>query len=81
MRASCLGCELPGVIELEARNALSCRRDCRFGEFSQLAAIDKGLQDILLHVEIVVVDRRQGVAQDGEIFHRFVDAVVFDVVA
>ncbi len=26
--------ELPRMIELEAWNALSCRRDCRFREFS-----------------------------------------------
>jgi hypothetical protein len=42
--------KLPRVIELEARD------DCRFRNFSQLAAINKGLQDVLLHVEIVVVD-------------------------
>ena len=50
--------ELPRVIELEARNALSRRRNCRFRELSQLAAIDKGFQDILLDVEVVIVDRR-----------------------
>ena len=50
--------ELPRVIELEARNALSRRCDCRFRELSQLAAIDKGFQDILLDVEVVIVDRR-----------------------
>jgi hypothetical protein len=54
--------ELPWMIELEAWNALSGRRDRRFGQFSQLAAINKGLQDILLHVEIVVVDRGQSLA-------------------
>ena len=46
-------CKLPRVIELEARNALSGRYDGRFRELSQLAAIDKGLQDILLDVEAV----------------------------
>jgi hypothetical protein len=50
--------ELPRVIELEAWDALSGRRDRRFRELSQLAAIDKGFQDILLDVEVVVVDRR-----------------------
>jgi hypothetical protein len=49
--------ELPRVIELEARNAFSRRGDRRFRKFSQLAAIDKGFKDILLHVEIVVDDR------------------------
>ena len=50
--------ELPRVIELEARNAFARRGERRFGKFSQLAAIDKGFKDILLHIEIVVVDRR-----------------------
>jgi hypothetical protein len=50
-------------------------------EVSQLPAIDEGLQGILLNVEIIIDDRRQGLAEKGEIFHRFVDAVVVDVVA
>jgi hypothetical protein len=50
--------ELPRVIELEARNALSRRGDRWFRELSQLAAIDKGFEDILLDVEVVIVDRR-----------------------
>jgi hypothetical protein len=50
--------ELPRVIELEARNALSRRRDRWFRELSQLAAIDKGFEDILLDVEVVIVDRQ-----------------------
>jgi hypothetical protein len=32
-------------------------------------------------VEIVVVDGRQGLAEDGKVFDRFVDAVIVDVVA
>ena len=48
---------------------------------SQLAAIDEGLQNVLLHVEVVVVDRREGIAESREIFDRFVHAVVVDVVA
>ena len=50
-------------------------------QVSQLAAINKGLQDVLLHVEIVIVDGRQGLAEDRKVFHRFVDAVIVDVVA
>jgi hypothetical protein len=73
--------ELARVIELEARNTLSGRGDRRFRKFSQLTAIDKGLQDVLLHVEIVVVDGRHGLAEDRKVFHRFVDAVILDVVA
>ena len=68
------------LIELEARDALSGRGDCWFSKFSQLAAINKGLQDVLLHVEIVVVDGRHGLAEGGKVFQRFVDAVIVDVV-
>jgi hypothetical protein len=49
--------ELPGVIESQSRNAFSRRSNGRFGEAPQLAAIDESLKDILLHIEIVVVDR------------------------
>jgi hypothetical protein len=51
--------KLPRVIELEARD------DCWFRKFSQLAAINKGLQDVLLHVEIVVVDGRLALRRAG----------------
>ena len=73
--------ELPRVIELEARNALSGRRDGRLRELSQLAAIDEGLQNVLLDVEVVIVDRRQGFSENRQIFDGFVDAVIVDVVA
>jgi len=45
------------VIELETRNALSRRRDCRFRELSQMATIYKGFQDILLDIEVVIATR------------------------
>jgi len=73
--------QLPRVIELEAGDALSGSGDCWFCKLSQLAAIHKGLQDVLLDVEIVVVDSRHGLAESGKVFHRFVDAVIVDVVA
>jgi len=47
----------------------------------RLAAIDEGFQNVLLYVEVVVVDRRKGIAEKWQIFHRFVDAVVVDIVA
>ena len=68
-------------VELEARNALSGRRDGRFRELSQLAAIDKGFQNVLLDVEVIIVDRRQRFLEDRQIFDGLVDAVVVDVVA
>jgi hypothetical protein len=51
--------QLLGVVELEARNALAGRGEGRFGEPLKLAAVDKGLEDVLLDVEIAVVDRRE----------------------
>ena len=61
--------ELARVVELAAGNALSRWRDGRFGELSQLSAIDEGLKDVLLHAEMIVVDGREGVAENGEILH------------
>jgi hypothetical protein len=44
-------------------------RDCRLGEFSQLAAIDEGLEDVLLDIEIIIVDCRERIVEDGKILH------------
>ena len=78
---ACIRASRRGVVELQAGDALSRRRDRRFCEFSQLAAIDEGLHNVLLYVQVVVVDRRQRIAQRGEVLHRLVDAIVVDVVA
>ena len=64
--------ELSRVVELEAGDALSRRRDGRFRELSELATIDEGLQNVLLHVQVIVIDRREGIAENREIFDRFV---------
>ena len=66
------------MVELEAGDALSRRRDGRFRELSELATIDEGLQNVLLHVQVIVIDRREGIAENREIFDRFVHAVVVD---
>jgi hypothetical protein len=49
--------QLPGIVELEAGNTFAGRGMRRFGEILELPAIDEGLEDILLDVEVVVVDR------------------------
>ena len=46
-----------------------------------MAAIDEGLQDVLLDVEVVVVDRREGITESWQILHGFLHAVIVDVVA
>ena len=37
--------------------------------FAQLAAIDEGLQNVLLYVQVVVIDRGEGIAENRQIFH------------
>ena len=46
-----------------------------------MAAVDEGLQNILLDVQVIVIDRRQGITESWEIFHRFAHAVIADIVA
>jgi hypothetical protein len=63
--------ELAWVVELQSGDALSGRGDGRLRELAQLAAIDEGLQDVLLHVEVIIGDCRERIAQNGKILHRF----------
>jgi hypothetical protein len=63
--------ELAWVIKLKAGNALSRRGHGRCRKFAQFTAIDEGLEDVLLDVEIIVVDGRHRVAQGRQIWHRF----------
>ena len=58
--------QLSRVIELEAWDPLSIGEDGRLGQFPQLAAVDKGLQDVLLDVVVVVDDLGHPVLGVGE---------------
>ncbi len=73
--------ELPGIIELETGNAFSRGGDCRLRQLPQLPAVDEGFDDVLLHVEIVVVDRREGAAQGRQVIDGLSDAVVGHIVS
>jgi hypothetical protein len=55
--------------------------DGRLREFSELTTVDEGLQDVLLHIEVIVDDGRKLSAECRKIFGRFVDSVIIDVVA
>ena len=55
--------ELPWIVELEARGALSRGGDRRLRQPLQLPTINEGFEDILLDVEVVVVDGRERRAQ------------------
>jgi hypothetical protein len=48
--------QLSRVIELEARYPLSTGKGGGLSQFPQLPAVDKGLQDVLLDVVVVVAD-------------------------
>jgi hypothetical protein len=68
------------VIELEAWDPLSTGKDRRLGQFPQLPAVDKGLQDVLLDVVVVVDDLRHPVSKPGKVLNVFVDAIVVHVI-
>ena len=58
-----------------------CRwADRGFGKLAQLSAVDEGLQDILLDVEVVVSDRGKPLAQLGQMLDGLFDAVVGHIV-
>jgi len=48
--------QLSRVIELEARDPLSAGKDSGLGQFPHLPTVDKGLQNILLDIVVVVDD-------------------------
>lgn len=67
--------ELPGVVELETWEALAGREHRGFRETPQLAAVHKGLEDVLLDVEIPIDDAGQLAVQGGQVFDRFANPV------
>jgi hypothetical protein len=50
--------ESPRMIELQPRDPFAAGQAGRFGEFSQLAAVGEGVEDVLLNGEITVGDGR-----------------------
>ena len=72
---------MSGIVELEARNAFAGRGDGGLGQPLELTAIDKRLEDILLDVQVIVIDRGELVAQGRKVLDSLVHAVVGQVVA
>jgi hypothetical protein len=54
--------------------------DGGLGQFPQLAPVDEGLQDVLLHVVVAVDDLGHSLAEVGQILYVFVDPVVIHVI-
>jgi hypothetical protein len=72
--------ELSWVIELEPRDAFAIREARGFRELPQLAAVDEGLEDVLLDGEIAVGDGRHRCAKLRHGLDRFRDAEIGDIV-
>ena len=68
------------MIEFQPWNALAIGEHGRFSQLTQLATIEEGLQDILLHVEVVVGDGGHFLAQSRQIFHRLFYTVIGDII-
>src|SRR5918994_448684 len=68
------------MIEPQARDAFAAWQEGRLAEFLQLAAIDEGLQNILLHVQVGVEDRGLLLSELRETVDRFGHRVVPDIV-
>lgn len=66
--------ELPRMIELQAGNAFAVGKEGGLTELAELAAIDEGLQDVLLDIEVVVDDGGKLLSERGEMVDTFVDA-------
>jgi hypothetical protein len=73
--------ELPGMVELEAGDAFAGWCNGGRGKPLQLAAVDKRLENVLLDIQVVVVDRGELVAQGREMLDGLVETIVVDVVA
>jgi len=72
--------QLAGVIELEAGNTLAAWQNSRFGKLSELPAINKRFQNVLLYVVIAVNNACHLLAKLRKIFNGLSNAVVSDIV-
>jgi hypothetical protein len=51
--------ELSRVVQLQTGDAFTSRQDRGVAECPQLSAVDKGFQDVLLDIQVVVDNRGQ----------------------
>jgi hypothetical protein len=72
--------QLPRMIELKARDALSVGQGGGLGQFLELAAIDESFQDVLLGIVVVVNDLGHALAQQRQILDVLFDPIVGDVI-
>lgn len=73
-------CELAGMVEFEARDPFAVGEEGGLAEPAQLAAVDKGFQDVLLDVEIIIHDGGEFVAQFREMGDGLFDSRIGHIV-
>ncbi len=64
------------MIESQSGDSLPRRGASGLAEMPELAPIDKGLQDVLLDVEIAVEDRGASISQRRQMLYGLVHAVI-----
>ena len=64
------------MIQFESGNPFAIGSQSWFTQLSELSSIQKGLQDILLHILMALGDTLQLFSQGNEIFYCLIDAVV-----
>src|SRR2546425_1536798 len=70
--------KLSPMIGLPAGDSLPIRQDCGLTESLELSAIDKGFQNVLLHIEVSINDASQLLAQPWQILNRLGNLVVLE---
>ncbi len=73
--------QLAGMVEFQAWEALAVGKPAGLGQLAQLPTVDKGLQDVLLDILIVVDDLGHSLPESREIFDVLIDAIVVNVVS
>src|SRR6185436_14041689 len=68
--------QLPGIVQLQTWNPFAREQDGGLAQLAQLAAVNKGFQNVLLGGEIVVAKRAELLLECRQVLHRFSDPVV-----
>jgi hypothetical protein len=72
--------QLSWVVEFEPGNPFTTGKHCGLCQLTQLASVDKGLQDVLLDAKIVVANAGEPVSELWEVLHSLFDPIVGDII-
>ena len=68
------------MIQFQARNPSAVGKHGGLSQLTQLASVDKGLQDVLLDCEIIVADAGQLISQWRQVFDSLPDPIISHVI-